>query len=302
MMWGGLNQTSSKYAAMALCAALAFTSIAQAGDPSPTNVVLGDRNSSVSFCLVDCNSSGSGGEGALIDEGHNSWYVDGVNQLRREWFWIRPGSGPEQSLGSLFFDGFQATDTNPFSDSSLDTLGVMYGDGPMGQRRYEVELSFQLRGGNAGSMTSDLGETIRIKNVSTGAPITFNFFQYVDFDLDGTALGDTARIQGAGNNVAYQTGEAVQVSENVVHPDPSHWEAANFPATLGKLTDGDADDLSDANGPVFGDVTWAFQWTFTLEPGQSYTITKDKNIAKIPEPATLALLALGAAALRRRMA
>lgn len=300
-MWGGLKLNSCKCAALALSAALGFAGIAQAGDPSPTNVVLSDGNASASFCLTDCNSSGSGGEGSLIDEGHNSWYVDGVNQLRREWFWIRPGSGPEQSVGSLFLDGFQVMDTNVFPDGNLDTLSVMYGDGPMGNRRYEVELSFQLRGGQAGSMTSDIGETIRIKNVSLQS-ITFNLFQYVDFNLDGTPGGDTAQIQGAGNHVAYQTGEAVQVSETVVHPDPSHWEAASIGTTLAKLNDGDADDLSDANGPVFGDVTWAFQWTLTIPAGDTFTITKDKNIAKIPEPATLALLALGAAALRRRMA
>ena len=54
---------------------------------------------------------------------------------------------------------------------------------------------------------------------------------------------------------------------------------------LGKLDDGDADDLSDDNGPIGpGDLAWAFQWDLTLEPGASFVLSINKLI-EIPAPA-----------------
>ena len=53
-------------------------------------------------------------------------------------------------------------------------------------------------------------------------------------------------------------------------------------------------------GPVSGDVTWAFQWNATTShPAASLNITKDKglSITLVPEPSTLAFIALGIGAL-----
>jgi len=75
---------------------------------------------------------------------------------------------------------------------------------------------------------------------------------------------------------------------------PSHYEVGKASDLYGALTDGNPTTWTDVGGPVTnGDLAWSFQWDFTLAPGESYIISKDKDI--VPEPATLALLALAAA-------
>lgn len=47
-----------------------------------------------------------------------------------------------------------------------------------------------------------------------------------------------------------------------------------------------------ALGP--GNVTWAYQWDTTIQPGSTFIISKDKRlsgITPIPEPGTAVLLA-----------
>jgi hypothetical protein len=60
-----------------------------------------------------------------------------------------------------------------------------------------------------------------------------------------------------------------------------------------------ASDLSDTVFAGPGDVTWAYQWDFTLGNGQSFIISKDKNMMELPEPVTMAGLFLGIGCLAR---
>ena len=74
---------------------------------------------------------------------------------------------------------------------------------------------------------------------------------------------------------------------------PSHREANLAPLTLNKLNDGAATTLSDTPiGTVIGpgNVTWAYQWDFLLQPGGTFQISKDKQITPVPEPAAISLL------------
>ncbi len=91
------------------------------------------------------------------------------------------------------------------------------------------------------------------------------------------------------------------MTETVVTPVPTHREIAFYDTTLSKLNDGLPTTLSD--GPPIGtplgpgDVTWAYQWDFLLQPGDTFQISKDKNLHAgpgVPEPATVSLLSLAA--------
>lgn len=230
----------------------------------------------------------------LSPAGLCSWEVDGKQYISQQWFWWRTGaSGPEKPVDAASLDvptGMpRLSDAN--GDGDNDMLFCRYLDKG---GTFKIELTFLLIGGQMGSGTSDMAETIKICNTSA-LPIDFHFFQYVDFNLSAS---DTVWFPNA--NTVRQIGAGTEVAETVVVPVPPHREAALVPSTLTKLNDGGPTTLSDIAGPISGDVSWAFQWDMTLNPGQTLLISKDKNI--VPEPATLALLGvgLGAMLLRRR--
>jgi hypothetical protein len=165
-------------------------------------------------------------------------------------------------------------------------------------QRFSVEVRYLLTGGTPASLDSDLVEVLRIQNLSTTQPLDFHFFQYVDFDLGGTASDDTVSVLGSPGNTVRQRDALLQLSETVVTPAPSRYEVTGLAnSLLAQLTDGLPTNLSNSAGPLTGDAAWAFQWDFTLAPGDSYLISKDKNLSPIPEPATAWIAIASTAAL-----
>lgn len=248
------------------------------------------------FVLEDSNSQvqiDSGSQSGMFD-----WFVDGTDQLAKQWFWFRIGdSGPEQSIDTLSLVSSMLTNGN--TDPRPERLNLMYADP---RQQFDIVVDFILTGGSSGSGVSDVAEVIRIRNRSTTFQ-DFRFFQYVDLDLGGTANGDTVELVNA--NAVMQTEGAATVSETVIAPRATRYETGLFPNTLNSLNNGTPTTLGNTAGPFTGDATWAFQWDFRLAPGGSFLISKDKHIV-VPEPATatLAAAALALAGLivaRRRL-
>jgi len=245
------------------------------------------------YTIYDANSE------AVFDPfsqaGHRDWLVDGIDHLQTEWFWVRiGGAGGEIPLNALTLIGVGTFDTNSSADNRHDTVSMLFRE-PGQSPRYEVELSFKLRGGYVGGLKSDLSEIVRVNNL-TREPLDLHLFQYVDFDLDGTPGGDTVFFENA--NSVRQNGELTSLNETVVTPGSSHREANVYPATLNSLNDGNPTTLSDNSGPLMGDVTWAFQWDRSVIPGGSFIISKNKSVM-VPEPTSIALLAIGMLIKRR---
>jgi hypothetical protein len=249
---------------------------------------LGDGNSDVS---VDFDGGYADRSGVL------DWYVDDVNHLYEQWFWVRLRDR-EVRIEELGTYAVVASDTNPFDDDRDDTLVARFG-GAQFDSPLQVDLKLSLQGGNFNSGTADLAEQIRLTNVGNDV-LTVSFFQYADFDLGGEAYGDVVELLNP--NTVRQSGKGWKVEE-VMTPAPDVAELNFFPITVDdRLDDLDLDDLVANGGPLGpSDVTWALQWTFTLDPRQSVLISKDKLIMPgVPEPATAALLALGLAGLVAR--
>jgi hypothetical protein len=228
-----------------------------------------------------------------------NWQVDGLDQLFQQAFWYRVGNVAEQSVHALPIGFELASNTN--ADPGLDTLDVIYNG--LG---FDIEIKYSLDGGALSSGVSDMGEQISITNRGS-SPLNFRFFQYSDFDLQGSLGGDTAVFTNA--NTVRQSDGPLRLTETVVTPVPSHREIDFYANTVTKLNDAVPTTLSDtpATGVPFGpgDITWAYQWDVTIPAFGTFQISKDKNLSAIviPEPASFTLLAAlaGLLLIRRRM-
>ena len=241
------------------------------------------------YLLEDLNSSSLVDDGS--DEGMSTWLVEGTDNLFQQWFWIRFGDGPEQSIDTIDADGPLSIHADNDFDPGLESLQLRYEGSDL-----QIDVSLELVGGLPGSDVSDLLEAIAINNIGQTV-LDLHFFQYVDFDLAGTAGDDTVQVFPPYG--VTQSEGAGWVSETADTPAPDRYEAALVPTIINKLRDANADDLSNATGPITGDVAWSFQWDFVLGPNDSFIISKNKHLV-VPEPATLGLLLIGGAALLKR--
>ena len=211
---------------MLLCCAgcAVFTAAAVAGVP----VILSDSNSSMS---VDLGSP----------MGQYNWTVDGVNQLTQEWFSYAIGAGSPLTLDSIG----AAQNVNPQdlnADGNLDTLYAKYTASD-----FTVEVTFGLTGGSVGSGMSDLLTNIRIRNTSNTV-LPFHFFDSANFDLNGSAPGDSVEV--VSNNVVRQTKGLVTVLETVLTPAASQVVVGGPP-----------------------DATWTLRWDTDIRPGGTLLIS-----------------------------
>ncbi|HZQ47170.1 MAG TPA: PEP-CTERM sorting domain-containing protein [Verrucomicrobiae bacterium] len=249
---------------------------------------LSDGNSSVTLNLT--------GPGAGMD----SWMVDGQNQLNLQWFYFRAGStATAASVGSL---PLLSAPVQPTA-ASLNTTYLSAG-------QFSLQVVYSLVGGAPGSGTADLTEQIKIQNL-TSAPLAFNFFQYANFQLGGPALANSQTVQLETNrkglyNEALVGAEGIALTENVdsaISPGASNGEAGLGPNTLNHIRGTAGYNLDNHRNSGPGDATWALQWTNSIAANGTLIISKDLNIAGVPEPAAWALLSLGltACALGRRL-
>jgi hypothetical protein len=242
------------------------------------------------FTIADNNATAT--IDATSGPGMSDWNVEGRHHMEQQWFWYRVGAeGPEANISALPLTKWVISDTD--ESGANETLFLRYA-----VANFKIELTLLISGGTPGSGVSDISESIKIVNLSA-QPLDFHFFEYCNLNLMGTAMDDSVVISNG--NTATQTDGPVTVSETVDVPRPSHYEAGIYPATLDSLNNDSATTLSDTDGSsIIGpdDLTWAFQWDFTLAANGSYLFSKNKHM--VPEPATIALLALGGLVLLKR--
>ncbi len=278
----------AKAGALWVAVGLSLTAPGLISDVTAQFVTLTDNNSRA---VIDPNSA-AGMKNWSIQMPNGEWQ----NQLNQQWFWFRVGQNAEQPINAISPASVIQYNSRSMASTYANAL-------------LSVKIDYLLSGGVVGSGVSDIAETITINNLSSSL-LAFTFFQYSDFNLEGTPGGEFIAL---GKNFRNYFNEAVQVkvgtqiglTETVTTPGANRGEAAVWGDTLAKLNDGVASDLSNVAGPVGpGDVTWALQWNFNIPAGGSVIISKDKylQVPVIPEPTTFALVSLGLAALlvRRR--
>lgn len=238
------------------------------------------------FTLSDNSATADVNVGS--SSGMFNWTVMGQDQLFQQWFWYRVGaSGPEAPINTI--SPALAVATN-----GTRGLSTTYS-----QAQFSVGVEYLLTGGLLGGKKSTIAETITIHNSSLST-LDFHFFQYSDFDLGGSTGGDSVVIGKNAFTGLYNSADQFDplhtFQESVVSPGANHAEVGFYPSTLNKLNDLNADTLNDVTsltGP--GDVDWAFEWDFSIAPGESTVINKSKSVELIPEPTSMALLVSAAA-------
>ena len=116
----------------------------------------------------------------------------------------------------------------------------------------------------------------------------------MNVDLLGVAQPIDSLLQMTGTpvNTATQTNGTANLSETVVTPAPSLYQAGNASQLLAKLSSGSVYNLNDTSSALNDDLAWAFQWDATLASsglGSTFLVSKDKQLDVVPEPSTLVL-------------
>jgi hypothetical protein len=229
--------------------------------------------------------------------GVTGYYVDGVNQVKSQWFYYRIGDGGAESA-------INTIGSPVLGPGDARTLDLTYGNG-----QYSARVVYSLTGGSSGTGNSSLNQTLTFLN-SSASPLALRFFDYSDFDLKGGAGGPqslnftTTSVGGFRTNGFTQTAGAATVTSRLVSGGtaPSHIEAALYNQTLASLGNGTSTTLNDIMGPVSGDVTGTFEWDVTVPAGSSLSISKVTSLQAVPEPTAAGLVAMGLVAMlyRRR--
>ena len=274
----------------ALCAAAAAEIFAVAAHATP--VVLTDGTSDNSSATID----------PLAQSGQSTWVVSGVNHLAQQWFWYSVGTSAPQSISTL-------SNTHLFTDPVNGILNATYtGDG------FTLNLGVTFQGSGIVEQINVTPSATLTGDVASAAGLNFHLYQYSDFNLNGTAAGDTLNLSGTPTiNTADQTKGGTKANYGAVsNATTSEYQTGTGSTIKGLLNNGvNPVTLSDnSTGPVLGDDNFAFEWDQSIGPSGNLQVSitqsiQGGNIVPLPNAAygTLALMALlGGVGLVRKVA
>jgi hypothetical protein len=137
-----------------------------------------------------------------------------------------------------------------------------------------VELEYTLHDlSNGGEPRALLVIGFKLQNL-TNAPLNVQFFNYNDFDLNGSSDGDSAIVTGAENQTQLVGDGTDELAYSCSGSNHIHYLIAGFPAVRNLLTDFDDDDFNDVGSPFGpGNYTGANQWGVTLSASPSVQST-----------------------------
>jgi hypothetical protein len=225
------------------------------------------------------NATGSGaGADAFFRVGGSS-----TNHMFQQWWWARSEFASREN-GVAFFGGMEL-------GPNWVTLDYLMGNGLAVQLTYTVTEPAP----GFGVVTS----TARFF-LAAGPVGWFTFFSYHDWDLGGTAGGDSAVLVSDNPALLIQvTDPTTGLIAQTRGIDAHDYQVGPFSTVRDMLTNDVRDDFNSTGLPFGpGDYTGGMQWTAFLASGQAVVL--QTSYALVPEPGTLAVIGLGLAALAAR--
>jgi hypothetical protein len=270
-------------AAAALAAPLALAALAT---PALGGGTVTGGNASLTLVgtpALDAQSFGN----FVTDPGGPDWL------FRLSWSYRTPLNNTNRVFSSL---------DAPAESYTGDTATLTYtnaGPSAAGQERFNAVLTMQVIDGATPGVAGAL-QTLRLTaSPANAGPVTYQIFNMIDADANGVPQPNVASVDASG--LAVITDPASAQFMTFFGQGAARVEVAPGGGLFAKVSGGAA-DLSNAVGPVTGDVGAAFQWTVTLAPGATATIVSGFGVnVVVPAPAPAgALLALATLAARRR--
>lgn len=260
------------------------------------------------IALYDQNSSADV-QPAAPNFGWDTWLIEGQNQVTEQVYWIRwAGRSDCVSLGANVAGYIpvvveSATVNANIDDPRVDRLATRFTyESVTPGVKFSVTVEYGLFGGDTGTDIAQTDVNIKIRNLGT-TPLPILLYQYTDIQAAQTAAGDS---------LTFDT--TTDPARPVIH----QWEGGtevntsnNYIASLGStvalaMNFGDAATLrgqfstanllfADERSQVDGDAAYVLQWNCLIGAGKNVQIG-EQTMGVVPEPTTLALLAVGGSA------
>jgi hypothetical protein len=194
---------------------------------------------------------------------------------------------------------FSATPTS--EDYSLGNYGSIAWDNVAGRNLFDAQLNLAVIDPGTG------GNLFQEMVITALANVTLSIFHYADFEVAGSAGGDTATLVSTSPNIQINVGDGaasvpwIGYGANAYKVTP--YGTGNPRSVLVDMTDNGVDNLNNTGLPfAAGDFSGGFQWNFSLTAGQSMTLLTQWGTGSpllppssmpTPEPGTALLMAIG---------
>jgi hypothetical protein len=242
----------------------------------------------------------NGGSTATVDLGSStgldSWMVDTspVNQLDSEWFYYSINGGTAQAINSLGLVGYTVTGGN--------VLTATYANSQL-----SISIGYTLAGSGSGSGSADLtANNVTAISGSSATLANLNIYEYANFNLlqsfdNGITISQASSgppffIPGGYDGVSQSSG-ATALTETINSPFANFAEAGINSTVLSDILSGGNLSGPLSFSPTPGDnVAWGLEWTYqNVGPNSQENVIQDQTlgVSNVPEPSSLALLALG---------